>query len=39
MLDRWLSRLHLPSFAYGIAVAVAGISIIQIIVAVIEGTK
>ena len=36
MFDRWLRSLHMPSFAWGIGLAVAGISVIQIIVAFIE---
>lgn len=38
MFDRLLAKLHLPSFAAGVAVTVAGISIIQITVAIIEGS-
>lgn len=38
MLDRWLRNLHMPSFAWGVGITVIGISTIQIIVAVIEGS-
>ena len=37
MFDRWLSKLHLPSFAAGIAVTVVGIAAIEVIVKVMTG--
>lgn len=37
MLDRWLSKLHIPSFAAGILVTVVGIAAIEIIVKVMTG--
>jgi hypothetical protein len=36
MFDRWLSSLHIPSFAWGVGITVAGISTIQVIIAIIE---
>lgn len=36
MLDKILAKIHIPSFAAGIAITVVLISAIQVIVAVLE---
>ncbi len=37
MFDRWLSNLHLPSFAAGILATIVGIVTIEVIVKVMTG--